>query len=310
MNHINQLTPDSEFKLLMPPIPKNELVHLERKIFKGFQPEDIYAWDNLILIGYNTYSICKNREIEYPIKNICFSSRSEALCWVCNYYLKQDVLSEIMKKYLVGKQFDVQKGINERKIKAFQGGKIPGYIYQTALDLGNEYSIAQNTVYKYGIFSRSIDSIHSKEPELAEKILSGVLRISHNNIIELSRLPNDALKSLNQNLSQEHIEHIGYSEMRHELLWKKLPTPTPVSKQVLPQTDIPIKQLPKYDPDSEISGLTLTIPSWISSINRTRSNADFRNISKDAKEKLAYQLAEMKGTIDTLLNAIKEDCNG
>ena len=39
-------------------------------------------------------------------------------------------------------------------------------------------------------------------------------------------------------------------------------------------------------------------------------NADFCNISKDAKEKLAYQLAEMKGTIDTMLNAIKEDCNG
>ena len=118
------------------------------------------------------------------------------------------------------------------------------------------------------------------------------------------------MKILNQNLSEEHIERIGYSEMRHELLWKKLPTPPPIPKQIPPQTDIPIKQLPKYDPDSEISGLTLTIPSWISSINRTCSNADFRYISEDAKDKLALQLAEMKGTIDTMLNAIKEDCNG
>jgi hypothetical protein len=309
MNQIKQLLLDPEFKQLVPPVPKNELVHLERKIFKGMQPEEIYAWNNLILIGYNTYFICKNREIEYPFKSISFSSRNEAICWICNYYLKHDNLSEVMKKYLVGKQFDVQKNINEQKLKAFQCGKMPGYIYQTAIDLGKEYNMAQNTVYKYGVFSRSIDSIFSKEPELSEKILSGVLRISHDNIIELSHLPHDSLKSLNQNLSAEHIERIGYSEMRHELLWKKLPVPS-LPKQLPPQTDIPIKQLPKYDPDSEISGLTLTIPSWISSINRTRSNADFRYISKNAKDKLASQLTEMKGIIDTMLNDIKEEYNG
>lgn len=309
MNQIKQLLLDPEFKQLVPPVPKNELVHLERKIFKGMQPEEIYAWNNLILIGYNTYFICKNREIEYPFKSISFSSRSEAICWICNYYLKHDNLSEVMKKYLVGKQFDVQKNMNEQKLKAYQCGKMSGYIYQTAIDIGKEYNMAQNTVYKYGVFSRSIDSIFSKEPELSEKILSGVLRISHDNIIELSHLPQDSLKSLNQNLSAEHIERIGYSEMRHELLWKKLPVPI-LPKQLPPQTDIPIKQLPKYDPDSEISGLTLTIPSWISSINRTRSNADFRYISENAKDKLASQLAEMKGIIDTMLNDIKEEYNG
>lgn len=34
-----------------------------------------------------------------------------------------------------------------------------------------------------------------------------------------------------------------------------------------------IKTMPAYDPDAEVAGLTLTIPSWMSSIDRTKSMA-------------------------------------
>ena len=65
--------------------------------------------------------------------------------------------------------------------------------------------------------------------------------------------------------------------------------------------DIPtIRKLPKYDPDAEISSLTLTIPSWVSSIHRTCSNAPFDNISDGAKYKLRCQLFELKNAIFTI----------
>ena len=65
--------------------------------------------------------------------------------------------------------------------------------------------------------------------------------------------------------------------------------------------------MPKYDPDAEITGLTLTIPSWASSIDRTRSKADFENISDNARLKLYGALQNLMEAINEMMAAIKED---
>ena len=65
--------------------------------------------------------------------------------------------------------------------------------------------------------------------------------------------------------------------------------------------------MPLYDPDAEISSLVLTIPSWISSIDRTRSSANLQGISSNARSKLDEELSRLKKTIDTMLFAIKEE---
>lgn len=67
-----------------------------------------------------------------------------------------------------------------------------------------------------------------------------------------------------------------------------------------------VKQMPDYDPDGEISGLTLTIPSWIGSIRRAQSNADVSAISSQALERLAEQLICLAESVEALFSAIKE----
>lgn len=67
-----------------------------------------------------------------------------------------------------------------------------------------------------------------------------------------------------------------------------------------------VKDMPAYDPDAEISSLALTVPSWVSSIDRTRSNANLRYISSNARRKLEKELLVLKETIDTMLAVIKE----
>ena len=80
--------------------------------------------------------------------------------------------------------------------------------------------------------------------------------------------------------------------------------------QIAPETSPPlqtaIKTMPDFDPDAEITGLTLTIPSWTSSIKRTRSNSDLRSISLNARMNLQHALFNLQATIDEFLQAIKE----
>ena len=64
--------------------------------------------------------------------------------------------------------------------------------------------------------------------------------------------------------------------------------------------------MPDFDPDAEITGLTLTIPSWTSSINRTRNHTDLNSISLKARMNLQHALFILQATIDELLQDIKE----
>ena len=68
-----------------------------------------------------------------------------------------------------------------------------------------------------------------------------------------------------------------------------------------------VKDMPAFDPDAEITGLTLTIPSWASSIDRTRSKADLSIVSDRARDRLAEALTELQGKVSDMLIALKEE---
>lgn len=68
--------------------------------------------------------------------------------------------------------------------------------------------------------------------------------------------------------------------------------------------------MPEFDPDAEISSLTLTIPSWQSSIERAKNTADLTCVSQQAKGNLVRALNELRNTIADLLSEMEEDDNG
>lgn len=67
-----------------------------------------------------------------------------------------------------------------------------------------------------------------------------------------------------------------------------------------------IKNMPDFDPDAAIAGLTLTIPSWTSSINRALNSSNMNTVSIKARTNLQQALMNLQATIDELLRAIKE----
>ena len=174
--------------------------------------------------------------------------------------------------------------------------------------MGKEFNLSHNTVYKYGIYSKALDVIQKKCPEIAKKILNGKIKASHDNILNLSNLSKEELYSLLDYLTEDSEGQITYSDVRKELQWKPIQRHTKLDADI-PQKDIPIKQLPKYDPDAEISSLALTIPSWISSIRRATKNTKFDETTKKARDNLSTQLISLKAIIDELTPFIKEDFN-
>lgn len=78
--------------------------------------------------------------------------------------------------------------------------------------------------------------------------------------------------------------------------------PVESMQETLPLIKIP----PMHDPDAEIAGLTLTVPSWVSSIERARNNADMNAASTSAKSKLEEALLSLQEKVSEMLSEIRE----
>ena len=119
----------------------------------------------------------------------------------------------------------------------------------------------------------------------------------------LSRLSPQELKSVIRRIEQVQQPFIQYSTARKEILSPSLPSQAAGEQVAVPS----VKDAPVFDPDAELIGLTLTIPSWGSSIERAMSNADLSLASKSAKYKLIDALTYLRLKIDDVLSAIKEE---
>ncbi len=73
-----------------------------------------------------------------------------------------------------------------------------------------------------------------------------------------------------------------------------------MKKQKTTKQKVSIKNMPAYDPDSEVTSLAYTIPFWISLINRVLTN-NLEKTSIDAKQNLKRELNELKFNVETLI---------
>lgn len=314
------LETDEEFLLLKQPLSDRDYNDLKLSLLSDGCRDHILVWHGIIIDGNKRYKICMGENIHFSIRHSMFKSKAEAIVYICKEELQRTDLVNEMHKYLIGRLYQAEL---ERKAQLYTNYNnrdnsssrpyIPGRIYrkqEISQEIADELEISRGTVLKYEIFTKCIDSIREKEPAIAAKILSGKLKISHENIIELERLPARDLHALNNTLSESRIDHITYSDFRHELLWKSVPAmPQPRTRQQ-EDASLPIRQMPEYDPDSDLANLIYTIPTWVSSIRRSQRNTDFTKATPAAKEKVSAQLSLLQNAITEMEQSIKEaSCN-
>ena len=314
-NHLQlqTLKIDEEFKTLLAPLTSEEFEQLETNIKKEGCREPLSVWHGIIVDGHNRYNICHKHNIPFLTHSLDFANRDEAIAWICANQLGRRNISEETKKYLIGKKYEIEKmigarnsmGINQHT--SIEKPTVPTPSHnKTASEMAKQYSLSHSTIYKYGIYSKYIDILQAKCPEITEKILAGNIKASHENIVNLSRLSKNELYSLLEHFNSSKNGQITYADIRHELQWKNSRKGT-AKQPIVPQQELPIKQIPKFDPDAEISSLSLTIPSWISSIERTQKNTLFGQTTLGARQALYIQLENLRRVASNLLYAIKEE---
>ena len=303
---------DPEFKQLHLPISKEALKSLKETIERCGAIRPIKVWNGIIIDGHKHYRIYLKKSIRFAIKEYEFYNRFDAMAWICRQNLLRKNLTDEYRKYFIGKLFLLQyQSAVEEGIATSKAFAEPGTLYNRCLiakDIGKSYGVSNTTINTYGQYADGIDKLYNKEPDIATRILTGKVRISVENTVRISQLSSDDLHILKNRFNKKENERLSMSEVWHEIKWSRTHTPTTPRKKHESEK-AGIKIMPEYDPDAELSSLSLTIPSWKSSIERVKTVADFSQSSENAREVLLNQLSVLKDTIIQLSSYIKETEN-
>lgn len=312
-NILFKLKIDEEFRLLIPPLSVDERKQLEENIVSDGCREPLSIWNDTILDGHNRYDICTRLQIPFSVVRISVNNREEAIAWICVNQLGRRNISEEARRYLIGKRYETEKilgahnaaGTNqyvrkEDRPRMLVEPKFDEKAGGTARRIAEEYRVSHTAVQKFSMYTRAIDSLSKVIPDIIPKIMSGQLKISQENIIRLSRCSPQEIRRLYNSFSGESSDFIRYSCTKDVFPEKKKePASTLIASS--------IKDMPIHDPDAEISSLVLTIPSWVSSIDRACSLSNLGEISNNARCKLMKELVTLRETIESMLSAIKEE---
>lgn len=303
---------DPEFKNLIRPLRREEYRQLELNLVREGCREDIVVWNDTIVDGHNRYEICNKLHIPYGVCEREFPNRDAVIAWICSNQLGRRNITEETRKYLIGRQYEAEKkaqkngnGYNQYRANP-NAAPVRGRPIdeesgcRTAARIGKEHHVSGATVQKYAKYSTALDTIAQSAPELVPHILSGTCKISFENIVALAEKDTGELKELGQKIGKNPYAFARYSESRRNI------QSDVTAKQIGVTAEQPaIKSMPVYDPDAEVAGLTLTIPSWMSSIDRTKTMARLEAISPAARQNLRTALHELIEKIQEMLSAIE-----
>lgn len=316
---VYKLRIDREFQNLIRPLFKGEYMQLEANLIADGCRTPISVWNGVIVDGHNRYKICTAHQIPFAVEEMSFSCREEVIVWICANQLGRRNITEESRKFLIGKQYESEKLLNRRRAASGEteggaAGKGPSAEthdqrqrprgndtrLKTAERIAMENRISHGTVEKYAIYSRAIEEIENKSPQMAGKILSGKYKLSHESVISLAKRSAKDIQELNSRLEKTESPFATFQTTRQEI--RNIDRSPKESGENRPS----VKDMPQFDPDAEVIGLALTIPSWKDSVDRIfNSNLDIITVS--ARQKLRNALLDLQYSVSLMLSAIKED---
>ena len=304
---LHQLKIDPDFRDIICPMTQAERLQLEDNLLADGCRAPLIVWNGTIIDGHNRYEICHRHKIPFAIRELQFNCKEAAIAWICANQLGRRNLTEETRKFLIGMQYESEKvansmrnaqGINQyTEIESPRHSKTGSIRHITALRVAEEHALSHATVQKYGAFTRAVSEIQKKAPDIAANILSGRYKISHQNVVILSQMSPENMLKVGERLEQERDNFTHYNASRREIQYNNA-----LSE---PITGPSVKDMPTFDPDAEITGLTLTIPSWTRSIERVQKGTNFSIATPGAKEKLRSVLAELNMSIASIINAME-----
>ncbi len=296
----NTLVADRVFQSLSVPLQPEQEAELEKSLLQEGCMEPVIAWNGVIIDGYKRYRICTAEGVDYDFREMKFPSEEEAVSWVCRKRIHEYPKHSVPYRYLVGRLYNAQKEIY-REVR-----KQPEDIRTIQLNpewdrvsyyIAEEFNLHHATIENHGTYAMWMEQIADKVWPLFEAILSGTIAATRKEIRSYAEMDVKQLTDLYKTRwgledGKESALRIRTRKNRQEIESRTNEIPLKVG----------VKDMPAYDPDMELRGLTLTISAWIMAISRVKKKTD--QATENGKDQLARSLIRLEGEIDELLGVM------
>ena len=304
-NSVPEIKKDPIFQRLVQPLDEDALKSLRNDLVNDPTLRIIQTWNGYVLYDYDKYDLCQSMNLPFRISDKIFQNHEHAASYLCSRQMRRADLTNEYKKYLIGEMFffEEKRLLTENPDRTSAKSRI-------AYKLGEQLNVSGGTVLKYNAYATAINTIFEQSTDFALRILLGKTRVSHENVIELSHLAPEELKTVALSAIKENTPHLTFSDIRHEAKYTHTQPKSALSRserrELKAKLNAGIRQMPVYDPDSEVNSLCMTITSWVSSIERVNHNTDFLSISNRAMLELMKQLTILEGAINIIQKSLVE----
>ena len=290
-----QLQIDPEFLNLTVPISEKETEQLERSLLRDGCLEPVVTWNGIILDGHKRFQFCSCEEIPYELEEMEFASRDEAILWICRNRILGLASKRLIYKYLVGKWCNIQKPAYKEMYKKNVGEKYRDADgrFRVSKVFSEELGITYYMVERSCSIAKALDRLSETEPALARLIIMEEIAVEYKEIIQIGKNDPKALHVLRRKAKG------GQEKSRQGRIRQNKQENEPGISIA-----VGIKEMPAFDPDMEIRGLTFTIPTWMEAIRRAEQRTDMALTTDGARQQLATQLQRLQEQIKGTLEAI------
>ena len=292
-----------KFDRLVRPLNKEELVRLKEELLTKSDSRVIHTWRGKHLLDRERYELCAELSLPVTISEQYFEDWMGAAEYICREQLKNLEPGSKYQKYLIGQLLQYSLDRNKEQDK-------PERKVDLSETIGAEWDVSGATVSKYCLYANAINDIFSQSERMADIILSDKASISHENVLELSRLKGEEIRAIAKSVETDNVAKITLSYIRNEVKLCHLKERGTVSRIEKEEKELAhsagIRKMPKYDPDFGVNSLCMTIESWISSIQRIRYSDDFDVISKNAGQQLMKKLSGLEYVISDIKESLIE----
>jgi hypothetical protein len=292
---MKELIIDKDFYNLTVPYTEEQQERLEQSILQDGCLEPIITWNGVIIDGHKRYLFCKDEGIDCEVREVFFPSRVKAMAWVCRRRVEGLTPGTPIYKYLHGKWFNCLKPAYQEMVEKDQinytvdpDGRIR-IAKVIADDLGFNYSTVENNQ----VYANHIDKIARSAPDLFRAMMAGQIRVTIKEVRALSHGDARVRRDLRNKLSSDKEPKSNRGRPRKQ------------SEEDGILLSTRIKEMPAFDPDMAIRGLTLTLPTWMAAIARAEKQTDMELATDYAKKQLAEGLMRLDMQIQKTLEAIE-----
>ena len=156
-----------------------------------------------------------------------------------------------------------------------------------------EYHFSEASLRRYVFFGKQLDILEESFPGTRLRILTGQLKVAREHMKALLAMPETELRGMINDPECQRLIPQKAARLQHRKTRIRMLTARPE-----PHTGI--KQMPAYDPDAELNGLTFTMGSWEKAVSRVRQIADLEAATPTGKQRLKQAITGLMTEVGEL----------